>query len=75
MATMLGVSVRTNQRRLSEYSLSITDRYADTSDEVLDNHGEPWLNGEEWRSTFPAFPALIPTAHATTRTPDFEADR
>lgn len=38
MATMLGVSVRTVQRRLSEYSLSITDRYADISNEALDNH-------------------------------------
>ena len=36
MATMLGVSVRTVQRRLSEYSLLITDRYADVSNEALD---------------------------------------
>ncbi|KAJ7373308.1 hypothetical protein OS493_012899 [Desmophyllum pertusum] len=35
---MLGVSVRTVQRRLSEYNISITDRYADITEEVLDNH-------------------------------------
>ena len=37
MATMLGVSVRTVEMRLSEYSLLITDRYADISNEDLDN--------------------------------------
>ena len=38
MAIMLGVSVRTVQRRLSEYSISITERferYADILNEVL----------------------------------------
>ncbi|KAJ7370540.1 hypothetical protein OS493_031825 [Desmophyllum pertusum] len=38
IALMLGVSVRTVQRRLSEYNISITDRYADITEEVLDNH-------------------------------------
>lgn len=38
IVTLLGVSVRTVQRRLSDYSLSITESYADISNDVLDNH-------------------------------------
>ena len=32
------ISVRAVQRRLSDYSLSITESYADISNDVLDNH-------------------------------------
>ena len=38
MATMLGVSVKTVQRRLREYDLSITNTYSNVTNETLDNH-------------------------------------
>ena len=36
IATMLGISSRTVERRLSEYGLSVTDTYANLTDDALD---------------------------------------